>query len=86
MEVLNEAVDKLKATPHRWFDVHVDVATSHTKITDARVGSTPCHMTCMTTPLSLQTNQQLKEHRVRFLCFLGIANDDRYKQSAAAKL
>lgn len=60
MEVLNEAVDKLKATPHRWFDVHVDVATSHTKITDAR------------------TNQQLKEHRVRFLCFLGIANDDRF--------
>ena len=37
MEVLNEAVDKLQASQHRWLDVNVDVATSHIKISDVKV-------------------------------------------------
>ena len=45
MAVLNEAVDKLSTPAQQsyWIDVNVDIATSHIKITDIKVGSVRYH-------------------------------------------
>ena len=39
MEVLNEAVGRLSSNQLRWLDVNLDIATSHIKIVDTKVGT-----------------------------------------------
>ena len=38
MEVLNDAVERLLPNHRRWVEVNVDVATSHIRIIDVKVG------------------------------------------------
>lgn len=58
IDVLNEAVDKLRNNKSNWINVNLTIATSNIRIT--------------------KSERTLYEHRVRFLCFLGIAKDDRF--------
>lgn len=77
MEVLNEAVQRLSLSQNQWQDVCVDVATSNIVIKEKvrmRVWMT-CYMHVM---YVLQTGVVLKEHRVRYLSFLGIGRDDQF--------
>ena len=74
---MNDATTQLSYNTKGWTEVFVDIAASHVKILERKVreieaGSHPC-----THYYTTQNEQLLKEHRVRFLSFLGIASDDR---------
>lgn len=78
MEALNEAVERLALQPAQWQDAVVDIAISNVTIADLQVSQGAGWSCDLMICLMWQTGRVLKEHRVRYLSFLGIARDDRF--------
>ena len=85
MEVLNDAVEMLSKLENQWENVVVDVAISSITIADFKVDTYIMSyigffslVTCTVFESFMQTGRVLKQHRMRYLSFLGIARDDSF--------